>query len=276
MCGIVGFVSSGRPLDVTVLQRMNDLQAHRGPDGEGFLLGWEDAGRFCHARLPRTTQWDARAPVTVGLGHRRLAILDLSERGSQPMTVGDSQSWIVFNGEIYNHVELRAHLEALGYQFTTRTDTEVLLQAYRHWGDDCLAHLEGMFAYAIWDGPRGRLSCARDRLGIKPFYYATPPGAFIFASEMKSLLAFPELDRTPDDAAVVGFLVHANCDYAERTLLRSVKALPPAHALTLDARTGHFVTRAYWHLTPPPKTASVTRRASKTSARCSRRPPADI
>ena len=250
MCGIVGFVSSGRPLDVTVLQRMNDLQAHRGPDGEGFLLGWEDAGRFCHARLPRTTQWDARAPVTVGLGHRRLAILDLSERGSQPMTVGDSQSWIVFNGEIYNHVELRAQLEALGYQFTTRTDTEVLLQAYRHWGDDCLAHLEGMFAYAIWDGPRGRLFCARDRLGIKPFYYATPRGAFIFASEMKSLLAFPELDRTPDDAAVVGFLVHANCDYAERTLLRSVKALPPAHALTLDARTGHFVTRAYWHLTP--------------------------
>ncbi len=250
MCGIVGIVGAGRPVDVTVLQRMNDLQAHRGPDGEGFLLGWVDAGRYCHALLPHTTQWDARGPATVGLGHRRLAILDLSERGLQPMTVGDSQCWIVFNGEIYNHLELRAQLEAFGYRFTTRTDTEVLLQAYHCWGEECLAHLDGMFAFAIWDARRGRLFCARDRLGIKPFYYATPSGAFIFASEMKSLLLFPGLDTTPDDAAVVGFLVHANCDYGEGTLLRSVKALPPGHALTLDVATGHLATHAYWRLIP--------------------------
>jgi len=250
MCGIVGIVGVDRPVDVTVLQRMNDLQAHRGPDGEGFLLGWVQAGQYCDALVPHTTQWKARRPVTVGLGHRRLAILDLSERGLQPMTVGDSRCWIVFNGEIYNHLELRAQLEALGYGFTTRTDTEVLLQAYRHWGEECLAHLDGMFAFAIWDAPRGRLFCARDRLGIKPFYYATPQGAFIFASEMKSLLLFPGLDTTPDDAAVVGFLVHANCDYGERTLLRSVKALPPGHALTLDVATGHVATQAYWRLIP--------------------------
>ena len=251
MCGIVGIVGVGRPLDVSVLQRMNDLQAHRGPDGEGFLLGWVGAGRYCHALLPHTTQWDARRPVTVGLGHRRLAILDLSERGLQPMTVeGDSQCWIVFNGEIYNHLELRAELETFGHRFTTRTDTEVLLQAYHQWGEGCLAHLDGMFAFAIWDAPRGLLFCARDRLGIKPFYYATPQGAFIFASEMKSLLLFPGLDTTPDDAAVVGFLVHANCDYGERTLLRSVKALPPGHALTLDVATGHVATHAYWRLIP--------------------------
>ena len=252
MCGIVGIVGLTRPVDVAALQSMNDRQLHRGPDGEGYLLGWPNGGGdgFRHAFLPHTNRWDAGAPVTVGLGHRRLAILDLSDRGLQPLTVGGSDVWIVFNGEIYNHQELRAELETLGYRFTTRTDTEVLLQAYRRWGEDCLGRLDGMFAFAIWDGQQGRLFCARDRLGIKPFYYATPPGAFIFASEIKALLAYPGLDSRPDDEAVVGFLVHANCDYGERTLLASVKALAPAHTLTLDAATGRFAPRAYWRLAP--------------------------
>ncbi|HMC20026.1 MAG TPA: asparagine synthase (glutamine-hydrolyzing) [Gemmatimonadales bacterium] len=252
MCGIVGIVGLTRPVDVAALQEMNDRQRHRGPDGEGFLLAWPKGGggRFRHAFLPHTDRWDAAAPVTLGLGHRRLAILDLSDRGLQPLTVGDSDVWIVFNGEIYNHQELRAELQTLGHCFTTRTDTEVLLQAYRRWGEDCLARLDGMFAFAVWDGARGRLFCARDRLGIKPFYYATPPGAFIFASEIKALLAYPGLEARADDEAVVGFLVHANCDYGERTLLTSVKALAPAHALTLDAATGRFAPRAYWRLQP--------------------------
>ncbi len=250
MCGIVGAVGIGRPIDLAVLQRMNDLQAHRGPDGEGFLLGWLSAGQFHHSFRPHTTQHDAAIPVTVGLGHRRLAILDLSDRGLQPMTVDQGHEWIVFNGEIYNHRELRAELETLGYRFTTRTDTEVLLQAYRHWGETCLARLDGMFAFAIWDGREGRLFCARDRLGIKPFYYATTAGTFLFASEIKALLAFPGLSPTPDDDAVLGFLVHANCDYGERTLLSSVKALPPAHMLTLHAATGSLATRGYWQPLP--------------------------
>lgn len=250
MCGIVGAVGLGRPIDPAALQRMNDVQVHRGPDGEGFLLGWMDSGEYQQTFLGHTRQWDAHTPVTVGLGHRRLAIIDLSERGLQPMTACDARQWIVFNGEIYNHLELREELETLGYQFRTRTDTEVLLQAYRHWSEDCLRHLDGMFAFAIWDGARGRLFCARDRLGIKPFYYATPTGAFVFASEIKALLTFPGVDATPDDEAVVAFLAHANCDYGERTLLRSVKALPPGHALTLDAATGHVTTHAYWTLVP--------------------------
>src|ERR1043166_6290871 len=130
MCGIVGIVGVTRPVDVAALQRMNDRQRHRGPDGEGFLLAWPNGGgnRFRHAFLPHTSRWDAATPVTVALGHRRLAILDLSDRGLQPLTVGDSDVWIVFNGEIYNHQELRAELETLGHCFTTRTDTEVLLQ----------------------------------------------------------------------------------------------------------------------------------------------------
>ena len=250
MCGIVGAVSLGRPIDIAVLQHMNDLQAHRGPDGEGFLLGWVNGGQFHHAVVPHTTHWNGDMPLSVGLGHRRLAILDLSPRGAQPMTACASPQWIVFNGEIYNHPDLREQLEGLGYTFTTRTDTEVLLQAYRQWGEDCLARLDGMFAFAIWDGLRGRLFCARDRLGIKPFYYGRPAGAFVFASEIKALLAFPGVDATPDDEAVVAFLAHANCDYGERTLLRAVKALPPAHALTVDAATGHVATRSYWQLNP--------------------------
>jgi asparagine synthase (glutamine-hydrolysing) len=250
MCGIVGALSFGRPLAVAALQRMNDLQAHRGPDGEGFLVGWVSAGRFEHALVPHTTHWRGDTAVTVGLGHRRLAILDLSPRGAQPMAACASPQWIVFNGEIYNHPDLRVELEALGYEFTTRTDTEVLLQAYREWGEDCLARLDGMFAFAIWDGARGRLFCARDRLGIKPFYYATPPGAFVFASEIKALLAYPGVVAVADDEAAVAFLAHSNCDYGERTLLRTVKALPPAQALTVDAATGQVATRAYWQLVP--------------------------
>jgi len=250
MCGIVGAVSLGRPVDATALQRMNDLQKHRGPDGEGFLLGWKGAGQFHHTVVPHTGYWDEVAPLTVGLGHRRLAILDLSPRGAQPMAACASPQWIVFNGEIYNHLELRAELEGLGYEFTSRTDTEVLLQAYRHWGEGCLARLDGMFAFAIWDGALGRLFCARDRMGIKPFYYATPGGALVFASEIKALLAFPGVDATPDDEAAVAFLAHNNCDYGERTLLRAVKALPPAHLLTVDVNTRQVTTRAYWQLVP--------------------------
>ena len=253
MCGIAGILSLGAtppPVDVAVLQRMNDRQAHRGPDGEGFLVGWRESGSFAHALVPHTRGCDGRAAVQVALGHRRLAILDLSDRGLQPMSAGDPRVWIVFNGEIYNHQELRRDLETRGYRFASRTDTEVLLVAYREWGDACLARLQGMFAFAIWDGNRGRLLCARDRLGIKPFYYATPSGAFAFASEMKALLAHPGVAPTPDDAAVLGFLIHANCDYGERTLLRQVKALPPSHSLTVDVATGRIEVRRYWELVP--------------------------
>jgi len=251
MCGITGLLSlHGTPVDPAVLQRMTDRQAHRGPDGEGFLLGWTGEKGFAHKLVAHTRQWDGRAPVRLALGHRRLAILDLSDRGLQPMSAGDGKCWIVFNGEIYNHRELRTELEGRGYAFGTRTDTEVLLQAYREWGEDCLGRLQGMYAFAIWDGASGRLFAARDRLGIKPFYYATPGGVFAFASEMKALLACPGFDATPDDDAVVGFLIHANCDYGQRTLLRAVKALPPGHCLTVHAATGQIDVRGYWQLTP--------------------------
>jgi asparagine synthase (glutamine-hydrolysing) len=229
---------------------MNDVQAHRGPDGEGFVVSWPESHGFCSTFLRHTGQARATPPPQVALGHRRLAILDLSERGLQPMTAGASGTWIVFNGEIYNHLELREELQARGRFFETRTDTEVLLQSYLEWGEQCLQHLEGMFAFAIWDGARGRLFCARDRLGIKPFYYATPQDHFVFASEIKGLLPFPGVDAAADDEAVLGFLIHGNCDYRERTIFRSVTALPAAHALTLDLATRRIDRWCYWEPSP--------------------------
>jgi len=188
--------------------------------------------------------------IRVALGHRRLAILDLSDRGLQPMGVPDGRTWVVFNGEIYNYRELRSSLQSRGHVFRTRTDTEVVLRAYMEWGEACLAQFDGMFAFAVWDDTRARLFCARDRLGIKPFYYATPAGSFVFASEIKSLLAHPDCRREVDDVAAAGFLVHSNCDYAERTLFRGIRALPAAHSLTFEATTGRVVTRPYWNLAP--------------------------
>jgi len=250
MCGIVGIISlNGTPVDPIVLERMNDRQAHRGPDGAGYLFGWPVDGRFTDVLAREIAPAQGRDDIRVALGHRRLAIIDLSERGIQPMAAAGVS--IVFNGEIYNHRELRTELEQTGVHFTTRTDTEVLLQAYRHWGEDCLARIQGMFAFAIWDRRVARLFCARDRLGIKPFYYATPAGCFVFASEIKSLLAFPGLTAVADDDAVFDYLVHGNCDYGERTVFRGVKALPAAHALTVDYGTGQVHVRRYWELLPP-------------------------
>ena len=155
-----------------------------------------------------------------------------------------------FQRRDYNFRELRSELESLGYGFKTSTDTEALLQAYLHWGEDCLERLQGMYGFAIWDGRRGHLFCARDRLGIKPFYYATPKDYFIFASEIKGLLPFPGVEVEADDDAVVGFLVHGNCDYGERTILKGVKALPAGHALTLDVATARLAIKRYWSLKP--------------------------
>ena len=250
MCGIVGILAfDGTPVDPIVLDRMNNRQVHRGPDGAGYLFAWRANGGFTDVLVRDVARWEHRDDVRVALGHRRLAILDLSERGIQPMRADGTS--IVFNGEIYNHREVRSELERAGCSFTTRTDTEVLLHAYRQWGQDCLEHIQGMFAFAIWDRRTGRLFCARDRLGIKPFYYATPTGYFVFASEIKALLAFPGLTPIADDDAVVDYLVHGNCDYGERTVFRGVKALSAAHALDVDVGSGRVSMRRYWELAPP-------------------------
>src|SRR6266850_721672 len=177
MCGIVGIVgSSGRPVDDAVLRSMNDSLWHRGPDDEGYFV------------RPR-----------VGLGMRRLAIIDVAG-GRQPVHNEDKSVWAVFNGEIYNHEELRDTLQRLGHHFYTRSDSETVVHLYEEYGDAGIARLRGMFAYALWDERRNRLLVARDRLGIKPLYYGRFGGQLFFASELRPFHRVPGFPRDLDDA----------------------------------------------------------------------------
>ncbi len=225
MCGIAGIVYEGgslREASATV-RRMIGLQRHRGPDGEGF---YDTDG--------------------ASLGHCRLAILDLSDTGCQPMTDLEERYWIILNGEIYNFLELKEELQGLGHRFRGRSDTEVLLAAYIQWGESCLERLRGMFAFAIWDNKDRCLFAARDRLGIKPFHYwMNGKGRLAFASELKALLEF-ELDRRVNERLAREFLAWNLLDHEPaETMIGGIQRLPAAHALTW--RPGHGVTiRCYW------------------------------
>ncbi|HEX5030732.1 MAG TPA: asparagine synthase (glutamine-hydrolyzing) [Candidatus Eisenbacteria bacterium] len=225
MCGIAGAVETADPprLTESVLHRMASLIAHRGPDNQGAWL----------------------APPA-GLCHRRLSIIDLSAAGNQPMSLEGTGLTMVFNGEIYNFPELRSELEGKGVVFRSRSDTEVLLRAYEAWDVGCLDHINGMFAFAIWDAPRRRLFAARDRLGKKPFFYHARPGRFVFGSEMKAILGYGGIDRDIDPHALDEFL-STGCIGAPRTILRTIRKLPPAHYLLLEE--DRITIRPYWDVT---------------------------
>ena len=213
MCGIAGqYCFNGRTPDPGLLARMSARLVHRGPDGEG--------SRICG---------------TVGLVHRRLSIIDLSEEGLQPMTNEDGTLWLVFNGEIYNFIELRDELVKKGHRFHSQSDTEVILHAYEEWGVGCLPLFNGMWAFALWDDKKQQLFCARDRLGIKPFYYAQIEGSFLFASEIKALLAHPVVGMHPDDTTLGTYLSWGVLDHSGRTMFDGVFQLRPAHWMVVNA-----------------------------------------
>lgn len=222
MCGIAGIVSltgSSVPLLDPSLEVLSRMIAHRGPDGRG--------------------SWTAPSRCA-GLAHRRLAIIDLSDAAQQPM-VGPSGAVITYNGEIYNYLELRAELES-GWDFRSNSDTECVLAAYARHDTDCLDHLRGMFSFAIWDDRRSRLFCARDRFGIKPFYYAVVGNLFVFASEAKALLPFlPQIETDPE--ALAEYLTF-QYTIGEATLFRGVRQLLPGHALTVE--DGKICVWRYW------------------------------
>jgi asparagine synthase (glutamine-hydrolysing) len=224
MCGITGiFNVDGRPVSINVLKRMTDIVSHRGPDGEGF---WTNS--------------------FVGFGHRRLAIIDLSPLGHQPMQTQDGTCVVTYNGEIYNFLNLRIELEAKGYAFRSRSDTEVLLYAYREWGDACVHRFNGMFAFAIWDASRNRLFLARDRYGIKPLYYRFESGVLLFASEIKSILQHPDVAVRVDLEALNEYFAFQNV-FTDRTLFTGIKLLPAAHTLSLTlGDASSFRTERYW------------------------------
>jgi asparagine synthase (glutamine-hydrolysing) len=209
---------------------MSERIAHRGPDGSRIVVR------------------DDR----VGLAHRRLAIIDLSDAAAQPMR-SPSGAEVVYNGEIYNYVELRAELTALGVGFQTESDTEVLLAAYDQWGTACLEYLNGMFAFALYDPRRGMLFAARDRFGEKPFYYHhTADGQFVFASEIKALLAHPSVPCRPHMGSIFRFLRYKETDRDPDTFFEGIRALAAAHFLTLDVNDGHLELHRYWSLADTP------------------------
>jgi asparagine synthase (glutamine-hydrolysing) len=225
MCGIAGLIHrDGQPVSPAVLQRMTDAVAHRGPDGEGHWI---------------------EGPV--GLGHRRLAIIDLSPAGQQPMVSADHRYVLSYNGEIYNFRELKAELEALGYWFRSRTDSEVVLYALAAWGADALLRFNGMFALALWDRRERKLLLARDRYGIKPVYYAEENGVFAFGSEQKAITASGAIPTDLDPAALLEYFTFQNI-FTDRTLMKSIRLLPAGHyaELSLDEANAPLRQHRYW------------------------------
>jgi asparagine synthase (glutamine-hydrolysing) len=224
MCGIAGVV--GPDPTPEIISAMLECIAHRGPDGVGQVIR------------------DGR----VGLGHRRLAIIDLSDEASQPMRSA-SGCELILNGEIYNYVELRSELASSGAVFRTSSDTEVLLAAYDRWGVDCLSRLNGMFALALYDPARRTLLLARDRFGEKPLYYhRAPDGFFLFASEIKALLVYPGVAARAERQTVYRFLRHKLAEHEPATYFEGIVALPPAHYLELHVDDGQQVQQRYWSL----------------------------
>ncbi|HYV06716.1 MAG TPA: asparagine synthase (glutamine-hydrolyzing) [Blastocatellia bacterium] len=224
MCGICGVAGQA---DEQLIKSMLARIEHRGPDDEGVYI--------------TAASQDKR----VGLGHRRLSIIDLSPAGHEPMSDASGSVWLTYNGEIYNFKELRRELEARGHSFKSQTDAEVIIYSYLEWGLDCLSRFNGMFAFAIWDARDESLFIARDRLGIKPLYYADTPAGFAFASEIKALLAIPNIDRTPDFASLDQFMTFLWTP-DPGTAFRGISKLPPAHYLV--HRNARTEVHEYWDL----------------------------
>jgi asparagine synthase (glutamine-hydrolysing) len=230
MCGIAGFVNlAGNRASAADLKRMLDVISHRGPDGHGIH---EDGTAF--------------------LGHRRLSIIDVAG-GNQPMPNEDRSVWLTYNGEIFNHAAIRPKLEQAGHRYATRCDTETIVHAYEEYGSDCVSHFRGMFAFAIWDADKQTLFCARDRLGIKPFYYVLNDRFFAFASEIKALLRHPEIQAELNQELLPEYLTfgYTNTDIS---LFRGIRKLMPGHTLTLDVKASRHSINRFWDV-PEPKEA---------------------
>src|SRR5262245_30058455 len=224
MCGICGVVGKA---DEPLLKNMLAAIAHRGPDDEGIYLA------------------DNAPGSRVGLGHRRLAIIDLSPAGHEPMSDADGEIWLTFNGEIYNFKEIRVELIKRGVQFKSESDAEVIIYAYREWGLNALTLFNGIFAFAIWDARTKELLLARDRLGIKPLYYAETPAGFAFASEIKAILTIPGARREVDLEALHQYLSFLWTP-DPKTIFQGIQKLPPGHFLIY--KDGHTDVRQYWDL----------------------------
>ena len=237
MCGIFGVVARNARIPDGVLERGTQSLEHRGPDDSGTILLRDSASD----------------PVEIGLGNRRLAILDLSPLAHQPMHDAETGNWIVYNGEIYNFRDIRDELQKAGTSFVSHSDTEVILKAYARWGEGCLAKFRGMFAFALWDARRHRLFIARDPMGIKPLYYAQTGSYFLFASEVRTLLGTGLVQPRIDPAGLINYLTFGSA-YDPLTLVDGIRSLPPGHTLTWEI--GVLRQASYWDLVDAPAVAA--------------------
>lgn len=262
MCGIAGIVSYNANFKVTedIIPMLNEIK-HRGPDDEGCVFfsennavptfGNDTPDEVKKSTLPyspiKTTK-DYKDKPEIVLGHRRLSILDLSAKAHQPMCNETSNFWIVFNGEIYNYKKIRTELIQKGYQFTSNSDTEVVLKAYIEWGKDCLTKFNGMWSFVIYDKITKKLFGARDRFGVKPFYYIKNEKYFAFCSEIKGLLKIESFKKEINPSAVYDFLVSNQLEIDEETFFKEIFELRPAHLFELDTTTGKLFTEKYYEL----------------------------
>lgn len=226
MCGIAGLYNTDNRIDKAVFDKMVDTVAYRGPDGRGTYYDMDEH---------------------LALGHRRLAIIEPDQSGAQPF-IYQNRYVLVFNGEIYNYIELKSLLEKEGVKINTKTDTEVLVAAYSFWGVECVNRFNGMWAFAIFDAVEETLFCSRDRFGVKPFYYVKNGSEFAFASEIKQLLCLPNVKAKADRDTLLRFIVCGERDYSERTMFQEIYSLLPGHNLWFDLKNNQFLKNRYHYL----------------------------
>ena len=261
MCGIAGLVSFNNSSVVSHVTQMTERLRHRGPDGEGYLFvsgenifpasGTDTSEQIINSHLPYSPSLVVETlndSCSLGFGHRRLTILDLSETGHQPMCDSEKRYWITYNGEIYNYKELRDELKQKGHRFISESDTEVIIYAYKEWGAKCLQRFNGMWAFVIYDSQEKILFGARDRFGVKPFYYFHDKNYFAFASEQKALVCLPFIKKEINPAAVFDFFVSSELENEPQGFFRNVFELTPASYFKLETLTGILQIENYYSL----------------------------
>ncbi len=256
MCGIAGIIGKGSFL-IEDLERMSDVIKHRGPDDEGFLLVTKNfqvshyKGNLTIDRLrsyPHIREAVGKDNLLIGLAHKRLSIIDLSEAGHQPMSYANDKLFIVFNGEIYNYIEIRTELSESGFEFKSDSDTEVILAAYLKWGEECVNRFVGMWAFVICDIIHSKIFISRDRFGIKPFYYKNTGDRFFFSSEIKALLSVPEIEAEVNYHSLYQYINFRQIASNEETLLKDIKELASGCNLTIDLISFHVLKHQYYNI----------------------------
>lgn len=275
MCGIAGIISKNNSVSLKeTVCAMSQAIKHRGPDGEGFAFFSQTKSTPVYSNEtpqinkesksflfnPKISLQDVDLNDSVAFAHRRLSIIDLSESGHQPMCDTQGDYWITFNGEVYNYIELREELKNKGHIFVTQTDTEVVLEAYKEWGFECLQKFNGMFAFALLDKKNNQVFCARDRVGVKPFYYSNTNSAFAFASEYKAFIKSKLIPFEINEIQQFDFIVNGNLENTEQSLFKGINELKPSHYIVYNLNTHTFIISKYFNL---PEKISNTKNESE-------------